>query len=241
MTNKIKYLDHGYVQLLNLAGPNPRLKESDRTFCADDTDPAATARISFNQDDKARSRSADIKLLEYLISHRHTTPIEMIECWFEMKLPIFVARQLVRHRTVSINEISARYTKLDAEFYIPEYINVGIKSASNKQGRDITKPMSVRHYNTYSNSLRKIFLDAYDIYEDAISMGVPNELARLPLPVAIYTRWIYKQDLWNLMHMLSLRLDPHAQYEIQALAQSVYDLVSQHLPKSMEFFNKYIR
>ena len=231
-----KVLDHGYVKLLNLSGPVHR-GEGQR-FDADDTDFAKTARVSYGG--KEHTREQDLKLAGYLVKNLHTTPIEMVECWWEVKLPIFVARQFVRHRTVSINEISARYTKLDPDFYIPHPENVGVKSATNKQGRDITKT-ELDEAVHFCNALRMASEDAYSSYAAAIGGGIPNELARCFLPVNIYTKWIWKQDLWNTMHFLRLRLHSHAQYEARAYAEAMYQVLENHLPHTMGLFDQHVR
>lgn len=259
MTNEIKVLDHGFVKLLNLSGPVRRQRPAitvrkgktvDR-FDADDIDPALVARTSFNQDDLVggiveavdmgadapRTREQELKLVKYLMDNRHTTPLEMIVCWIEMKMPIFVARQLVRHRTVSINEVSARYVQLDNEFYIPELENVGVKSESNKQGRN-TDGSIPEVAGFFSEALEQHCDNAYGLYEKFINQGVPNELARTFLPVNIYTRWVWKQDLHNMMHMLRLRMDPHAQFEIRQYADAIFNLLEEQLPDLMGFFKE---
>lgn len=259
MINEIKVLDHGFVKLRNLSGPTRRifntpedfselndyseyqtydLKSTDfATFDANDIDPANTARISFDNMDKERSEEQDHKLYEYLISHHHNTPIEMIETWWEMKLPIFIARQFVRHRTACINEVSARYTTLPEEWYIPEI--VGGKAASNKQGQeDNLEPETQLDFKT---TLDRACEESYFHYRAFIELGIAPEHARLFLHVNHYTHWVWKQDLHNLMHFLSLRLDSHAQVEARAYAQAMYDLLKQYLPKSMEYFDKYRR
>jgi len=231
---EIKVLDHGYVRLRNLAGPTRRL---DMDFDADDIDPANAARFSFDGADKGRLREDDLKLANYLMKHKHTTPFEMIVAWFEMKMPIFVARQFVRHRTVSINEISGRYTKLPNDFYIPDTDAIGCKAATNKQGRTLTE------VNVYADNFREILSatseGAYAHYTKALEQGIPNELARCFLPLNIYTKWLWKQDLHNLMHLLMLRLDGHAQYEARQYAKAIYDLLNEALPNCMKLFREY--
>lgn len=252
--NQVNVLDHGFVKLLNLSGPVRRadiVHKFDyarmtsvvvQDFDADDIDPALVARTSFDGEDynpatdMPRTREEELKLVKYLMDRRHTTPIEMIECWLEMKMPIFVARQFVRHRTVSINEVSARYVQLDNEFYIPKPEDVGAKSKSNKQGRDMSEESASAA--DYCTALKMHCEDSYELYENAINRGIPNELARCSLPVNIYTRWVWKQDLHNMMHMLRLRMDPHAQFEIRQYAEAIHSLLSEQLPDLMKFFDE---
>jgi thymidylate synthase (FAD) len=244
--NKLKCLDHGFVQLLNLSGPVRRVDTTInvlteevvafREFDADDIDPAQTARISFNNMSEERLAEQDHKLYAYLIKNRHTTPVEMIEVWLEMKLPIFLARQFVRHRTACINEVSARYTQLPAEWYIPEV--VGGKSTNGaKQGQEQNLSEEAQEY--FKKALKRVCKEDYSCYKIAIEDGVAPEHARLFLHVNHYTHWVWKQDLHNLMHFLSLRLDAHAQVEARVYAQAIYDLLAKYLPKSMEFFDQY--
>jgi len=232
MEYKISVLDHGFVHLRNLSGPTRR---PDENFDADDIDPANSARMSFGQMDSGRTREMDLKLADYLMKNRHTTPFEMIECWIEMKMPIFVARQFVRHRTATINEISGRYITLPEEWYIPEV--VGGKAPNAKQGQDDNLPLDVQ--GRFKHGLNKQCGRSYIEYTDAISAGVAPEHARMFLHLNHYTHWLWKQDLHNLMHFLSLRADSHAQIEAQAYAKAIIDLVSEQLPESMELFKRH--
>lgn len=237
MKNEIKVLNHGYVKLRNISGPTRR---DERDFDADDIDPANAARFSFDAADKdERNREDDLNLARYLIKNKHNTPIEMITVWMEMKLPIFVARQFVRHRTVSINEISARYVQLENEFYIPNLENIGIRSKSNKQGRTFTE---LNSYGPQFIAYLKIEnARAYAHYEAAIKEGIPNELARLHLPVNIYTKWLWKQDLHNLFHFLSLRTHEHAQFEAREYANAIFELLKNVIPDLMEMYEEFRR
>jgi thymidylate synthase (FAD) len=241
MTNTIKCLDHGFVKLRNMSGPVRRtfsiIGDDDKRFDADDTDPAICARISFDNLDAERSREQDLKLYEYLIKNYHTTPIEMIEIWLEMKLPIFIARQFIRHRTATVNEVSARYATLPEEWYIPEV--VGGKAKSNKQGQEDN--LSSQLQEQFKKDLDNTCRASYDAYTFWLSKGVAPEHARMFLHVNHYTHWVWKQDLHNLMHFLALRLDSHAQVEARVYAQAIYDLLKQYLPKSMELFDEYRR
>lgn len=228
---RIDVLDHGYVTLRNVAGP---VRRADQPFDADDTDPANAARFSFDAaDQETRARDEDLKLAHYLWRNRHTTPFEMVEVWLEMQMPIFVARQFVRHRTVSINEVSARYTQLPKQFYIPDPAVIGVKSANNKQGRTIdgeASPVAEK----FVQNLQCQCEAAYAVYEQGLADGIPNEVARCGLPLNIYTKWLWNQDLHNLMHFLELRLHEHAQYEARCYAQAILDLLAAVLPETMK-------
>lgn len=205
MNNEIKCLDHGFVKLLNLSGPVRRLtvqgNSSDliqigKTFDADDTDPAITARISFNNFDEERSRELDLKLVEYLIKNRHSTPIEMIEIWLEMKLPIFIARQFIRHRAATVNEVSARYTVLPEEWYIPEVVG-GKPTNGMKQGQEDNLDLITQDF--FQKELANICRESYNSYKYYLEQGVAPEHARLFLHVNHYCvevdTPILKQDL----------------------------------------------
>ena len=239
--NKIQVLDHGYVTLRNVAGPTRRPNDE---FDGNDVDPANAARFSFDQADQDREREADLKLTGYLLRNRHTTPIEMIEIWLEMKMPIFVARQFVRHRTVSINEISARYVKLEPEFYVPEMKHIGIRGGTSKQGRVITEDTSEEQaaaQHDFRTKLKYHNVASYAQYTQSLDRGIPTELARCFLPVNIYTKWLWNQDLWNMMHFLRLRIGAHAQFESREYANAIHKLLSRVLPHSMKLFDDHIR
>ena len=179
----------------------------------------------------------DLKLCDYLMKNKHTTPFEMIEVWLEMKMPIFVARQFVRHRTVSINEVSARYVTLPAEWYIPEV--VGGKPLNAKQGQSDTLSEEVQEM--FRTALDKQCRMGYESYIEAQTYGVAAEHARLMLHLNHYTHWIWKQDLHNLMHFLMLRDHSHAQIESQKYARAIDTLIRQHLPHTMALYDKYRR
>jgi thymidylate synthase (FAD) len=237
----VKVLDHGFVTLRNLAGPTRRPFadiEGDlvRDFDADDTDPANAARMSFNNFDLTRPRETDLKLCEYLLKNKHTTPFEMIECWVEMKLPIFVARQFVRHRTVTINEVSGRYVTLPAEWYIPETVG-GKPIGGAKQGQSDT--LDVHTQEQFKNILNANCQRGYEDYLWAIENCVAAEEARLLLHLNHYTHWLWKQDLHNMMHFLSLRDHSHAQKQARAYAVAIDGLLRQHLPHSMHLYDLY--
>lgn len=250
--NTIKVLDHGFVTLRNVSGPTRRISQdmahfaatdrvdenNAREFDADDTDPANAARMSFNQTDAGRTREQDLKLAEYLMKNWHNTPFEMVEVWLEMKLPIFVARQFVRHRTASINEVSGRYVTLPAEWYIPEVVG-GKPVGGAKQGQSDTLDRTEQH--AFQEALHLHCADGYKSYLTAIDRGVAPEHARLFLSLNHFTHWLWKQDLHNIMHFLALRVDSHAQIEAQQYARVIIQLLRNVLPHSMALFDKYRR
>jgi thymidylate synthase (FAD) len=249
-TKEIKVLDKGFVKILNISGPvrresNPNmfLKENPyesslyKPFDADSIDIAKAARICFDNFEEARSREQDLKLVDYLLRNKHTSPVEMIETWWEMKLPIFLARQFVRHRTATINEVSGRYSTLPEDWYIPE--TVGGKSTSNKQGQEdsLTKPIQW----LFKQLLNLNCWVSYKLYKLALFFRIAPEHARLLLHLNHYTHWIWKQDLHNLFHFLSLRSHEHAQVEARIYANAMYDILKVYLPEVMEMFDKYRR
>lgn len=247
--NTIKVLDHGFVTLRNLAGPTrrvvddptpftPYLLDSFREFDADDTDVANAARLSFEGQDQNRDYTAEMKLTRYLLTNQHMTPFESIEVWLEMKLPIFVARQFVRQRTQSINEASARYITLPAEWYIPEV--VGGKAANKKQGQEDNLDEETQEW--FRRTLLTACASDYEIYLRAIDKGVAPEHARLFLHVNHYTHWMTKMNLRNLMiSLLSLRDHSHAQIETQVYARATVELLEPHIPGLMALYKELIR
>lgn len=227
-------LDHGFVALRNIAGPTRR---KDAIFDADDTDPANSARMSFGGMNSGRTREEDLKLSAYLLKNRHTTPFEMVEIWIEMKMPIFVARQFVRHRTVTINEISGRYVVLPADWYIPSV--VGGKAQDKKQGQEDNLDPQTQEW--FKGALDDSCRYDYALYLRAMERGVAPEQARMSLHLNHYTHWLWKQDLHNIMHFLSLRDHTHAQIEAQAFAKAIHIMLHTYLPESMALYDKHRR
>ena len=229
----IPVLDHGFVRVIDYMG--------------DDAAVVQAARVSYGKGTKAVRE--DRGLIRYLLRHRHTTPFEMCEIKYHVKLPVFVARQWIRHRTANVNEYSARYSILDREFYIPAPENLAAQSQSNRQGRG-----DVLEGEEAAEALRLLKDDAaacYDHYElllneapdgtprDASRQGLARELARMNLPLNIYTQWYWKVDLHNLLHFLSLRADPHAQYEIRVYAEAMLETLRRWVPLTFEAFQDY--
>lgn len=251
--NKIPVLDHGFVMLRNIAGPTRRpvtvikaLNESsgntethiiDRAFDADDTDVANSARMSFDNADLERTYEIEMKLNRYLAVNKHMTPFQMIEVWLEMKLPIFVARQFVRHRTANINEVSGRYVTLPAEWYIPAV--VGGKAANKKQGQEDNLSEDVQEH--FKLALFAECANSYQQYLLFLEQGVAPEHARLFLHLNHYTHWLWKQDLRNLFHFLALRDHSHAQVEAQLYARAIIQLLEPQIPGLMKLFDEVMR
>jgi thymidylate synthase (FAD) len=229
----IPVLDHGFIRVVDYMG--------------DDAAIVQAARISYGRGTKRVSE--DKGLINYLMRHRHTTPFEMCEIKYHVKLPIFVARQWIRHRTANVNEYSARYSVLDKEFYIPSPEHLAAQSVTQKQGREeVLEPRSAWWV---LELLREDAEHAYDDYTKLLNQdeagkprdptwpGLARELARMNLSLNFYTQWYWKIDLYNLFHFLSLRADPHAQYEIRAYAEAMLETVKRWVPMAYDAFREY--
>ena len=193
--------------------------------------------MSFDQMDGDRTAEEDHKLSRYLMKNWHTSPFEMIEIWMEMKMPIFVARQFVRHRTASLNEVSGRYITLPAEWYIPKV--VGGKAPNAKQGQEDN--LSQTDQEWFRQVLERNCQYSYDDYIVALRKGVAAEHARMLLHLNHYTHWLWKQDLHNIMHLLSLRDHSHAQIEAQEYATAMLGHLREVLPVSMNLYDEFRR
>ena len=227
-------LDHGFVRVVDYMG--------------NDSSVVQAARVSYGSGTK--KINADTALINYLIAHRHTTPLEMCEIKFHIKLPIFVARQWIRHRTASVNEYSARYSIMEDEFYIPKAQNLSAQSKINHQGRDETKVLNEQEQKMVLDILKKDSTNSYQNYLKMINQdengnvlnqdkeGLARELARMNLPLNCYTQWYWKIDLHNLLHFLNLRADSHAQYEIRVYAEIMLDIVKKWVPHCYQAFIK---
>lgn len=221
-------LDHGLVRVIDYMG-------DDNAICQ-------AARVSYGRGTK--SVSNDEGLIRYLMRHWHSTPFEMCEVKFHVKLPVFVARQWIRHRTANVNEYSARYSILDREFYIPAPDALAAQSTVNNQGRG--EVLSGAEAQRVLDLLRDDATRAYDHYEDMLTpddeigkKGLARELARMNLPANVYTQWYWKIDLHNLFHFLRLRADHHAQYEIRVYADTICDIVRDWVPMAYSAFEDY--
>jgi thymidylate synthase (FAD) len=218
-------LDHGFVRLVDYMG--------------DDAAIVQAARVSYGAG--TRTVSTDEGLIRYLMRHWHSTPFEMCEAKFHVKLPIFVARQWIRHRTANVNEYSARYSILDREFYIPAPEALAAQSTVNNQGRGAT--LAGEEAARVLAILKEDAMRAYDHYEAMLSQdgqqGLARELARMNLPMNIYTQWYWKCDLHNLFHFLRLRSDAHAQHEIRVYARAIGAIVADWVPLAWAAFRDY--
>ena len=218
-------LDHGFVRVVDYMG-------DDAAICQ-------AARVSYGRGTK--SVQNDEGLIRYLMRHWHSTPFEMCEVKLHVKLPVFVARQWIRHRTANVNEYSGRYSILDREFYIPQADALAAQSAVNNQGRG--EVLGAEEAARVLDWLKGDAMRAYDHYEAMISQdgqqGLARELARMNLPANIYTQWYWKVDLHNLFHFLRLRADAHAQYEIRVYADLICDLVRAWVPLAWAAFADY--
>lgn len=217
---EIKCLNHGVVSLVDVMG--------------DDLRSAKIARKSFRTTVQ-KTVEEDQRLTRYLVKHRHTTPLEFNEAIFFIKQPIFVARQLVRHRTASIEEVSLRYVDAVREFYIPELDRCQKQSETNKQGSSIELVDNPEaHRKLIENSCNRSF----DDYDELVHHGLAKELARTVLPLGTYTEWFWKCDLHNTLHMLNLRLDSHAQYEIRVYASAILKFLKPIFPTIIEAWSE---
>jgi thymidylate synthase (FAD) len=226
-------LDHGFIRVIDYMG--------------DDSAVVQAARVSYGRGTKRVSEDAG--LIRYLMRHRHTTPFEMCEIKYHVKLPIFVARQWIRHRTANVNEYSARYSILDKEFYIPAAEQLAAQSAANRQGRgDVLEGDSAQRVleilrgdaeQTYGHYEEMLNEDAAGNELEPGRTGLARELARMNLTLNTYTQWYWKIDLHNLLHFLSLRADDHAQYEIRAYADVMMDSLKRWVPITFDAFMDY--
>ncbi len=229
----IPILDHGFIRVIDYMG--------------DDTSIVQAARVSYGKGTK--KVSTDSGLIKYLMRHWHSTPFEMCEIKYHIKLPIFIARQWIRHRTANVNEYSARYSILDKEFYLPKAEHLAAQSQNNRQGRgqvlegdkakkvlDLLKSDAEQTYNNYETMLNEKY-DGSTI--DKNSPGLARELARMNLTLNTYTQWYWKTDLLNLMNFIRLRVDTHAQYEIRAYADVMLNTLKKWVPTTYEAFLDY--
>lgn len=223
LDKEIKVLDHGFIRLVDYMGGDSRIVQS--------------ARVSYGKGTK--SVREDEALIDYLMRHQHTSPFEQVVLTFHCKMPIFVARQWIRHRAARVNEISGRYSVMEDEFYLPEETAIQYQNKDNRQGRD---PQEVPAH------LRQKVLDiltkgqqvAYDDYQKMLADDIARELARINLPLSLYTQWYWQIDLHNLFHFLELRMDEHAQWEIRQYANVIADITRAVAPLAFRAFETHV-
>jgi thymidylate synthase (FAD) len=222
LDKEFKCLNTGFVRLVDYMGGDEAIVQA--------------ARVSYGKGTKTVNE--DRGLVRYLLRHHHTTPFEMVELKFHVKLPIFVARQWIRHRTANVNEYSGRYSVMKDEFYIPEQQAIHYQSLRNKQGRreeEVPAELRQRVLDILTTSQQKL----YGEYEHLLESDIARELARVNLPLSLYTEWYWKIDLHNLFHFLQLRLDEHAQYEIRVYAEAIAGITKRVVPLAWEAFEDY--
>lgn len=219
LDKEYKVLDKGFVRLVDYLGSDQRIVQS--------------ARVSYGNGTKTVSQDAG--LIDYLLRHQHTSPFEQVVFTFHVKMPIFVARQWVRHRTGRMNEVSGRYSIMKDEFYVPETKDIEPQSKDNKQGRS-DEPFDEAKAKEIQAALQKGQKDSYDSYSELLDTGLAREVARINLPLSLYTEFYWQMDLNNLFRFLKLRLDGHAQYEIRQYAKVMLELVRKVCPLAVASF-----
>jgi len=222
LDKEFRCLNAGFVRLVDYMGGDESIVQA--------------ARVSYGKGTKTVNE--DRGLIRYLMRHMHTTPFEMVELKFHVKLPIFVARQWIRHRTANVNEYSGRYSVMKDEFYVPDQQEIHYQSAVNKQGRrseDVPAELRQRVLDILASSQQQMYAE----YEQMLESDIARELARINLPLSLYTEWYWKIDLHNLFHFLRLRIDPHAQYEIRVYAEAMAEMTKRVVPLAWEAFEDY--
>jgi len=216
-------LNHGFVRLLDVMGSDEAVVQA--------------ARVSYGAGTKKIHQ--DRGLIRYLMRHQHTTPFEMVEFKFHCKMPIFVARQWIRHRTASVNEYSLRYSRAINQFYLPEPAELKLQAQNNRQGRSsetVPSELQQKLFELIKGGTDK----AWEDYEVLEQNGLSRELSRINLPLSLFTEWYWKIDLHNLLHFIKLRIDEHAQYEIRVYAQAIAEIVKIVVPMTWEAFEDYV-
>lgn len=223
LDKEIKVLDKGFVRLVDYLGDDSRIVQS--------------ARVSYGEGTK--SYREDKGLIDYLLRNDHTSPFEQVSFTFHIKMPIVVARQWIRHRTAKVNEISGRYSVMASEFYVPAAEDIALQSEDNKQGRQnepVSKELAKEIQDIISAEQERV----YETYTKLLDMGLAREIARINLPLSLYTEWYWTMDLHNLFHFLRLRMDAHAQKEIRVYADAIFEIVKKITPMAAEAFEKHL-
>jgi len=223
LDKEYKVLDKGFIRLVDYLGSDSRIVQA--------------ARVSYGAGTK--SVREDAALIDYLLRHQHTSPFEQVVFTFHLKMPIFVARQWIRHRTARINEISGRYSIMQNECYVPACDDIAFQSTDNRQGRS-DSPVSEDVQHAIQTALQDQQKIAYKGYQDMLDKNIARELARINLPLALYTEFYWQIDLHNLFHFLKLRCDTHAQKEIRAYAHVLLDICKKVVPLAVQSFEEHL-
>ncbi|WP_294425332.1 FAD-dependent thymidylate synthase [uncultured Treponema sp.] len=218
LDKEFQVLDKGFVRMVDYYGSDSRIVQA--------------ARVSYGEGTKTVSQ--DGALIDYLLRHQHTSPFEQVVFTFHLKMPIFVARQWVRHRMARMNEVSGRYSIMKDEFYVPENSCISKQSTNNKQGRgEVFEEQQAKEFQAeFIEGQQK----AYEVYKGMVEKGIAREIARINLPLALYTEFYWQMDLHNLFHFLKLRLDSHAQYEIRLYAEKILEIIKTVCPMAVSSF-----
>ena len=223
LDQQIPVLDKGFVRLIDYMGGDARIVQ--------------TARVSYGEGTKTVRQDAG--LIDYLLRHEHTSPFEHVIFELHCKMPIFVARQWIRHRTARLNEISGRYSVMSAEFYLPPREQISLQSSDNKQGRE-SDAVPVELQDKVLELLKSDQSSSYANYTEILDDNIARELARINLPLSMYTEWYWQMDLKNMLHFLKLRMDSHAQWEIQEYARAIATIVKAVCPMAYDSFERHI-
>lgn len=223
LDQQIPVLDKGFIRLVDYMGGDARIVQ--------------TARVSYGEGTK--SIRQDAGLIDYLLRHEHTSPFEHVVFEFHCKMPIFVARQWIRHRTARLNEISGRYSVMKDEFYLPPREHISLQSTDNKQGRE-SEAVPAELQDKVLELLKSDQSASFANYEEILGDNIARELARINLPLSMYTEWYWQMDLKNMLHFLKLRMDSHAQWEIQEYARAIAEVVKAVCPMVYESFDRHI-
>lgn len=223
LDQEIPVLNKGFIRLVDYMGGDDRIVQ--------------TARVSYGEGTKTIRQDAG--LIDYLLRHEHTSPFEHVIFEFHCKMPIFVARQWIRHRTARLNEISGRYSVMQNEFYLPPREKISLQSSDNKQGRE-AESVPVELQDKVLEILKNDQTSSFANYEEILGDNIARELARINLPLSMYTEWYWQMDLKNMLHFLKLRMDSHAQWEIQEYARAIATVVQAVCPKAYESFERHI-
>ncbi len=223
LDKEIKVLDKGFIRLVDYLGDDSRIVQS--------------ARVSYGEGTK--SYREDKGLIDYLLRNDHTSPFEQVSFTFHIKMPIVVARQWIRHRTAKVNEISGRYSVMESDFYVPAPGDIALQSDDNKQGRQ-NEPVSTELAEEIRDIISSEQARVYETYTKLLDMGLAREIARINLPLSLYTEWYWTMDLHNLFHFLRLRMDAHAQKEIRVYAEAIFEIVKKITPMAAEAFERHL-